>query len=143
MEFVYHDGGRKDAGYKGTTGDCVCRAVSIATQRPYIEAYEALSDAGRAERLTKRKRKRSHARTGMRKATIRKFLTDLGWTWTPTMHIGKGCTVHLRASELPPGRVIVQVSKHLTCVINGVLHDTHDCSRDGTRCVYGYWTQEG
>jgi len=24
-------------------------------------------------------------------------------------------------------------------VIDGVLHDTHDCSRDGTRCVYGYW----
>jgi hypothetical protein len=24
-------------------------------------------------------------------------------------------------------------------VIDGVLHDTHDCTRGGTRCVYGYW----
>jgi hypothetical protein len=24
-------------------------------------------------------------------------------------------------------------------VIDGVIHDTHDCSRNGTRCVYGYY----
>lgn len=23
--------------------------------------------------------------------------------------------------------------------VYGVLYDTHDCSRDGTRYVYGYW----
>ena len=55
------------------------------------------------------------------------------------MQIGSGCTVHLRADELPPGRLVVSVSKHLTAVIDGVIHDTHDCSRRGTRCVYGYW----
>jgi hypothetical protein len=27
-------------------------------------------------------------------------------------------------------------------VIDGVIHDTHDCSRGGTRCVYGYWRKE-
>ena len=26
--FVYDDGGRKDAGYKGDAGDCVCRAIA-------------------------------------------------------------------------------------------------------------------
>jgi hypothetical protein len=30
-------------------------------------------------------------------------------------------------------------SRHLVAVIDGVIHDTHDCSRDGTRCVYGYF----
>jgi len=24
-------------------------------------------------------------------------------------------------------------------VIDGVINDTYDCSREGTRCVYGYW----
>jgi hypothetical protein len=66
-------------------------------------------------------------------------MKQLGWMWTPTMQIGSGCTVHLRADELPPGRLVVSVSKHLTAVIDGVIHDTHDCSRRGTRCVYGYW----
>ena len=57
------------------------------------------------------------------------------------MKIGSGCTVHLRADELPTGRLIVSVSRHVVAVIDGVIHDTHDPSRDGTRCVYGYWKQ--
>jgi hypothetical protein len=43
MQFVYNDGGRKAAGFKGTTGDCVTRAIAIATDRPYIEVYNALA----------------------------------------------------------------------------------------------------
>lgn len=56
------------------------------------------------------------------------------------MKIGSGCQVHLRASELPPGPLVVRVSRHLTAVIDGVIYDTHDCSRAGTRCVYGYFS---
>lgn len=55
------------------------------------------------------------------------------------MGIGTGCTVHLRDGELPRGRLIVAVSKHIVAVVDGVIHDTHDPSRDETRCVYGYW----
>jgi hypothetical protein len=50
--------------------------------------------------------------------------------------------VHLKESELPSGRIIVAVSKHLTAVINGEIHDTYDCSREGTRCVYGYYVKK-
>ena len=32
-----------------------------------------------------------------------------------------------------------RLSGHLAAVIDGVVHDIHDCSRDGTRCVYGYF----
>lgn len=31
MTFVYDDGGRSAAGFKGKTGDCVTRAIAIAT----------------------------------------------------------------------------------------------------------------
>jgi hypothetical protein len=55
------------------------------------------------------------------------------------MQIGSGCRVHLRADELPGGRLVVALSRHSTEVIDGVIHDRHDCSREGTRCVYGYW----
>jgi hypothetical protein len=34
--------------------------------------------------------------------------------------IGGGCTVHLRDGELPRGRLIVSVSKHVLAVIDGV-----------------------
>jgi len=26
-------------------------------------------------------------------------------------------------------------------VLDGVIHDTHDPSRGGRRCVYGYWSR--
>ena len=45
----------------------------------------------------------------------------------------------MREDELPSGELIVALSKHLTCVKDGVLYDTYDCSRGGDRCVYGYW----
>ena len=37
------------------------------------------------------------------------------------------------------GRLVVSLSRHWTAVIDGVIFDTHDPSRRGTRCVYGYW----
>ena len=138
--WVHDDGGRAAAGYKGEAGDCVTRAIAIATGLPYQAVYVGLNVAAQGERRSKRKRGTSSARQGVYKPTLRKYIAAMGWTWTPTMHIGQGCTVHLKASELPGGRVIVSLSKHVTAIIDGVIHDTHDPARDGTRCVYGYWT---
>jgi hypothetical protein len=137
--FVYNDGGRAEAGYKGEAGDCVARAIAIATERPYLEVYASLNQHAQRERRSKRKRGKSSARTGVYKPTIRRYMDALGWEWVPTMEIGSGCQVHLRADELPSGRLVVSLSKHVTAVVDGVIHDTHDPSRGGTRCVYGYW----
>jgi hypothetical protein len=145
MRFVYDDGGRAAAGYKGTTGDCVCRAVAIATGKPYQEVYDALNEAAKVERpgaARHRRGRRSSARTGVFKATTRRYIESLSWQWVPTMQIGSGCTVHLRAEELPSGRLIVSLSRHIVAVINGVVHDLEDPCRDGTRCVYGYFTKD-
>ena len=139
MQFVYSDGGRKDAGYKGSAGDCVTRAIAIATGESYKWVYDFINIEASHERKSKLKRGKSSAREGVYKGTIRRFLENYGWVWHPTMQVGQGCKVHLREGELPMGRLIVQVSKHLTAVIDGVIYDTFDPSRDGTRCVYGYW----
>lgn len=40
MKYQRNDGGRKAAGYKGITGDCVCRAIAIGTGQPYQTVYE-------------------------------------------------------------------------------------------------------
>jgi hypothetical protein len=136
--FIFDDGGRAAAGYKGETGDCVVRAIAIATKTPYQEVYDALNTMARETKPRKRERP-SSSRTGVSKRIFEKYLSDLGWRWTATMNIGSGCKVHLRADELPTGPLIARVSKHLVAVIDGVIHDTHDCSRSGTRCVYGYW----
>ena len=159
MKFVFNDGGRKAAGYEGKAGDCVTRAISIIAELPYQEVYDAINERAQSERRGKRKRGISSARGGVYKPTYKKYLSDLGFIWTPTMFIGSGCKVHLHDGELPMGRLIVCVSKHLTAVIDGVVHDTHDPQRDAhvstrtydadgnphdvhtvqRRCVYGYF----
>lgn len=141
MRYVFNDGGRGAAGYKGKTGDCVTRAIAIATGKPYQEVYDTLNVLGENERTGKRKRGTSNARLGVYKQTIRKYMEAIGWKWTPTMFIGQGCKVHLKADELPMGNLVVNVSRHSVAVIDGVINDTHDCSRNETRCVYGYWKQ--
>jgi hypothetical protein len=139
MRFQFNDGGREAAGYSGKTGGCVVRSVAIATGIPYQRVYDVVNQLSERERTGTRKRGTSNARTGVYKRTFRRLMESLGWRWRPTMQIGSGCTVHLRANELPSGRLVVSVSKHVTAVIDGVIHDTHDPSRRGTRCVYGYW----
>ena len=42
MKFNYNDGGREVAGYKGKTGDCVVRAIAIATDKSCQEVYDTL-----------------------------------------------------------------------------------------------------
>ena len=39
MTYLHNDGGREAAGYKGHTGDCVTRAIAIATGKPYVEIF--------------------------------------------------------------------------------------------------------
>lgn len=141
-KWMFNDGGRKAAGYKGKTGDCVCRSIAIALQLPYEQVYDELIEIGRTERITRTKNKKSHPRTGMFKRTIRRYLEAKGWTWNPTMFVGSGCKVHLKAEELPKGRLVVACSKHYTAVVDGLIHDIYDPSRDGTRCVYGYFAEK-
>lgn len=138
IEWVADDGGRADAGYRGTAGDCFARSVAIAGELDYQHVYDLVIQYATKERPNARRR-RSHPRTGVHSSTARRLLADLAWAWTPTMGIGTGTTVHLRRAELPIGRLVVACSRHYTAVIDGVVHDTYDPSRDGTRCVYGYW----
>jgi hypothetical protein len=139
MNFIYNDGGRARSGYSGVTGDCVTRSIAIVTGKPYIEVYNALNELSVNERRGKNKRGISNARTGVYRTTYERYILSLGYKWKPTMLIGQGCKVHMRENELPKGRLIISVSRHMTAVIDGVIHDTHDCSRSGNRCVYGYF----
>lgn len=135
--YVYNDGGRFAAGYKGHASDCVARALAIVLERPYADVYGEINDHAKEER--RRDGRQSSAREGVYKETTRRVMRAFGLVWVPTMAIGSGCTVHLRRDELPPGRLIASVSKHVVAVIDGVVYDTHDPGRNGTRCVYGYW----
>ena len=142
MEWVYDDGGRSQYFKCEKVGDCVCRAVAIATGEDYMDVYKRINNLAKSERITKSKAGRSSARNGVYKDTMRKLMESYGFKWVPTAGIGTGCRVHLRSDELPSGRIVARVSKHVTAVIDGVCHDTYDPTRNGRRCVYGYFIKE-
>lgn len=142
MNFVFDDGGRSEAGFTGKAGDCVARAVAIASGLPYRAVYDRLAKETGAQRAGKRGKRPASARNGIntKRKWFKDYMAELGFRWVPTMQIGSGCTVHLRSSELPPGRLIVSTAKHYVAVIDGVVHDTFRPDREDI-CVYGYWTK--
>lgn len=132
MKFIYNDGGRSKYFKANNVGDCSVRAIAIATGKDYLEVYNDLKKLNNGK----------SCRNGTPKNVDKSYLKSIGWKRTPTMLIGQGCTTHLCEDELPSGTLIVQVSKHLTCIKDKVIYDTYDCSRNGTRCVYGYWSKD-
>jgi hypothetical protein len=148
MRHVFDDGGRAEAGFRGSTGDCVTRSIAIATGLGYREVYDELRERALASRWYMRRLEKAYGanarrhispRMGVPRRIYEPYLAERGFAWTPTMRVGSGCTVHLRKEELPSGRLVVTCSRHLTAVIDGVIHDTFNPARDGTRCVYGYY----
>lgn len=137
MKFVYADGGRNKYFKAEHVGDCVTRAIANATGLDYKKVYDDLN------RITKKKKQRGSSRSGIMMEVAKEYIENcLGWTWIPCMKIGTGCKVHVREDDLPNGRLILRLTRHFTCVENGALYDTYDCSRGGTRCVYGYWKKQ-
>lgn len=143
LPWTFDDGGREDAGFTGQTGDCVTRAIAIATGLPYREVYDDLFDRQREVIARKHKRNRGmnpSPRTGVLRKAYEPFLLDLGWVWEPKMQVGVGTTNHLAVGEVPmEGPVVVSLSRHIAAVVDGVVRDTHDPTRGGTRCVYGWY----
>lgn len=149
MNFRFNDGGREQCGYKGTARDCVTRAIAIVTGKTYSEVYDKMFFEIKKFAATKRSvaakraargsgRAGTTPRNGISKKVYHTYLLgEIGMIWTPTMHIGQGCKVHLMENELPSGKLIVQIARHLTTVIDGVINDTWNCSG---KCVYGYYS---
>jgi len=167
-EFKVNDGGRSKY-FKGEGGDCVTRAIAIASGMDYKEVYDILAAGNKSQRKSKYDTKTKGTATALHGINVkRKWFKDQmaawGFIWVPTMQIGQGCTTHLCKGELPVGRLVVSVSKHYTSMIDGVINDTWNPSRiwtspytgqelktnmfiheDGktiheeSRCVYGYW----
>lgn len=152
LDFVYSTGGREKY-FKGDAEDCCTRAICNATGKDYKEVYDDLQKLEKTMKVGKHER-RGSARNGVRLRVVKHYIENvLGWTHHSVMGKGTGVTMHLTKEELPMGTLIVDISKHLTCVKDKVLYDTYNCSTkmyydrfDGEykvnnrRAVYNYWT---
>lgn len=153
QKWIYSDGGRSEY-FKGTAGDCGPRAAAIVLEKDYKEVYDELNEIQsmwieEKRNKVRNKEKWKHlfkqdtsVRTGTWPEVMKEYMKRNGYEWVPTMKPGQGCKVHLNSEELPSSRILLSVSKHYTAMIDGVIYDTHDCSREGTRCVYGYFIKQ-
>lgn len=129
MSFVFNDGGRQAAGYKGRAGDCAARALAIALQLDYDQAYRLVADTNADFGYSK------SARNGVKKDVFHALLTDLGFKWHPApVFDGRKA----KCSDMPKGTVIARQAHHFVAVIDGVPQDIWDSSN---KMVYGYWAE--
>jgi hypothetical protein len=125
MNFIYTDGGRTQAGFYGTTGDCVTRAIAVATEVDYKEVYDSLfaiakNWPGKSKKAL-RIRSNPTPRSGVYDEVAKKYLEHLGWVKV------KGLAT-LDSRKFQRGTYICKTRKHFTVVKDGALYDAFDCS---------------
>jgi len=125
--YKYNDGGRSKY-FKGKAGDCAARAMAIALDIDYKQAYDELAKAN-----AKGRGGNKSARNGIFKEDFDAVLKSHGWLWVSAPKFdGRKA----RYNDMPEGRVIVRMARHFAAVINGELNDSWDSSH---KMVYGYW----
>jgi len=136
--FIKCDGGRKAAGFKGVTCDCVCRSIAIVTGRPYLEVYNELKVLCKKERRLKTNRRSCH-RTGIHTGHkwFKDWMSENNFVWIKSRR-GK---LNFSQDNLPTGRLIVfiEVYVHYAAVIDGIVYDTWNQYMDDDNTISGYW----
>jgi len=141
LPFTYNDGGRALAGFKGSTRDCGCRAVAIATGRDYREVYSFLNRMSKVEHLPRGWNK-SHSRTGVHAITMHKYLKALDFKWTSCVYQDNDRFMCINKDDLPMGRLVLYMHRHFAAVINHVLYDTWNSGSGRYYQLKGYWKLE-
>lgn len=110
IDYKFNDGGRRAAGYKSKTGDCVIRAFCILTGADYKESCElfGVKLLGNVRGIKKHTYKRIFVKMGLKKIS----LTGTRPTFTEA---------HSRY-----GNCLITTRKHITAVIDGALNDIYD-----------------
>lgn len=133
LPYIYDDGGRFDY-FKGKqVGDCVCRAITIASGRDYKEIYDIIHKA-----MGESPRNGVYVHT----TKFKRLMKALGFVWVSCCKVGSTESTHFYKGELPMGRLVCSVRKHMVAVIDGVVRDTWDSrynSFSEPRRIYGYW----
>lgn len=127
-DFIWHDGGRASAGFVGSAGDCVVRAISIATGQSYRSTYEDLGELSKAS-----------ARDGVSMEFVGRYLSNLGWQ----AFAGHERPFHeVDFPKTPTIFFIAADSKrlHLCTVVGATVYDTWDPRDDEEYRVRQYWT---
>ena len=126
MTYHYHktDGGRSLSKRPRQRNDCVVRAIAVACEVTYDEAYDILRGLGRR---SCRSVKPDVWKTWMLKYQGSVFVNYPVIIGVPRMTLDFFCAQ-------AKGRWVVHIARHLTAVVDGTLYD--EIMPPGDRCVY-------
>lgn len=110
------------------TTDCLKRAITLATGKPYLKVKKELNDLKKitgCKAFNENKNWKEYVkRQPWEKLS---FPAEAG---KPRMNGQRFC------DQFKTGSYILRMAGHLTAVINGVINDIWDCSE---KCVYNAW----
>ena len=115
--FRYDDGGREAAGFKGRAGDCVTRAIAIASGADYREVYKA------AAKLNADRGRPRSARNGIHKQDRNTLAKMFG---LEKVKLPRGPRPTYSEAYERYGNVMVSTTKHVCSIIDGELRDIFD-----------------
>lgn len=124
--WICTDGGRASSTRPKQKNDCTVRALAIARNLPYDDAYDVLKDAGR--------------KCG-RGFDFVKWIDAQPWATKISFPAVKGqrrMTPAQFCQDFPRGIFILRVTKHVLVVKEGVVYDAFENRPD--RCVYACWS---
>lgn len=108
--------------FQRNVSDCTVRAIALATNKSWDETYQHLSDYARSQGIT---------------FSEIEFINDyLSRKYPRYCQDKKVATVGEFADLQLPGRWLVTMGGHITCVINGTIFDTFDPSERYLWCAY-------
>jgi hypothetical protein len=133
MKFIMNHGGREKYHptklKKDMAGDCVVRAIAIATEQDWAKVRDELFDVAKEIGFMPNDT-----------TTYRLYLNRIGWIRNSPMKKGnKKYKVKNMAKFFLNENVIVHTSHHLTALVKGNLNDTWNC---GAWCANSYWTKK-
>lgn len=140
---VHTDGGRQhNNSYSGTAGDCVPRAIAIATGMPYSQVYSRLQNLTNIHNNTSNNNLSRCCEYGTDAKIYHPYLESMGWRYNPGSRLSFG------SSQLQQGTVMVLIrfhrsgENHLFTMTNGVAYDTFSPYQRGQQegyNIYGYY----
>lgn len=107
-------------------GDCVKRAITVAAEMDYMEVQRQLN----------RYKKVTGASAFNTDYNPHKYVENVLQARKLSFPARRGCkrmTAGEFAQQHPKGRYILNMAKHWSCCVDGVIYDTWDCSE---KCVY-------
>ena len=123
IKFHKTDNGRICKSFKD---DCVIRSVSLATDQSYQMTFVELMALGLEMGAYPNHDK-----------VWRRYLEDKGWIKNKPPRINGKMIRLLNWNDAPDVAVVIN-SGHLTCIVDGIVHDEWDCRY---RPVNSYWTK--